>query len=374
MSRSTLFLSVLTLAVMVPSLAAADVPGAFRGDVSALGMGNTGVAVSGRGCLWHYNPALLNTVQADLSIPNVDFGANGKTFEFFDFLEERQDDFGDWDDLSGADRVDFYEDADEFFNRPFGFRTAPLVGFAMQNFGIAAYADTRADVAMVPPGLPHVPRVFGLFRTDAVIQIGTAGAADVGVGRLAMGVNLRYVNRRAQFIEIHPDDLDEVISTLTDDADSFHGWGVDLGAYYPTGFWNLDVGATWHNILGGIQVPAPTEEDPDNKDTEDFHSNLAVGASWVPFPRLLLTADVEDIFNDVQNLEFGDQIHVGAELDMILLKFRTGLFRGSLTAGAGIQLLFFHIDFATFLPGSDAFELTDDDERMYVGQVKFGWQ
>ncbi|MCK4547551.1 MAG: hypothetical protein KAW17_08940 [Candidatus Eisenbacteria sp.] len=382
MSRFRLFLSLMAVAILIPSIVAADQPGPFRADVSALGMGNTGVAVPGRGCLWSYNPALLSTFSFDLSVPNVDLGANGKTLEFFDFLEDHQETFEKWEDTSwdqdDTKRDALLEDAEEFYGKRLGFRTAPLVGFATRNFGAALYADTRATVIMRRPALEFAPKtpdfappVYGRFHTDVVAQIGTAGMA---FDPLAIGITLRYINRRAKSLRIDPADLDEVVSTMSEEPESYHGWAVDLAAYYPTGFWNIALGASFRNILGKIQTPGPDAEHPEeNKESDNFYRNLVVGASWQPMPRLLLTADIEDFLNQVDNLEFGDQIHVGAELDMVLLKFRTGIFRGAVTYGAGLNLLFFKIDVATFLPAEESAILTEDEQRVYIGQVKVGW-
>jgi hypothetical protein len=383
MSRRRVFLGLMIVAILIPGVAAADVSGAFRADVSALGMGNTGIAVPGRGCLWHYNPALLNTFSFDLCIPSIDLGMNGKTVEFFDFLEEHQDDFKNWDDLEDdiARYREFEEDARDYYRKPLGFRIAPLVGFATRNFGLAVFANTRADVVMLRRRIDiakhasdlvpeNPPQVLGLFRTDVVAQLGTAGVA---MDPLALGINIRYVNRRSNFVEIRPDSLDEVVSTMTEDTDSFHGWAVDLGAYYPTGFWNLSLGANVRNLLGKMQVPDPQEDDPDNKKNENFHRNVQLGAAWKPFGRLLLTADVVDVFQEIQGLEWEDQVRFGAELDMLLVKFRTGLFGSKVTYGAGLNLLIFKIDFATYVPEFDRRDLTDEEERIYVGQVKVGW-
>ncbi|GEM_PF-2450592 len=377
MSGSRWLCLLLTTVILIPSVAAADQRGPFRGDVGALGMGNTGVAVPGRGCLWIYNPAVLTTVDFELAIPSIDLGANGKTLELFDYLDDQRGNFADWDNLSAPEKTDVLDDGSDLFRKTLGFRTAPLVGFAQRNLGLALYADTRADVVMVrnyPDPLDAAPAVNGFFHTDVVAQIGTAGIA---LDPLSIGITVRYVNRRANRVTIDPNDLDEVLSTISEDPESYHGWGVDLGAYYPTGFWNLSVGASFRNLLGGIQVPAAPatkSSDDEEKETDSFYRNLAVGASWQPVPKVLLTADIEDLLNQVDDLEFGDQIHVGAELDMMLLRLRTGMFRGSLTYGVGLSLLFFNIDFATYVPGSDRPELTEDEERVYVGQFKFGWQ
>lgn len=375
MNGSRQFVGLLTMAILVPGVAAADVVGPFRADVGAVGMGNTGIAVGGRGCLWTYNPALLNTFSFDLCIPNVDFGANAKAFELFDFLDDRKDDLENFDTLPGAEQADLLDDASEFYRKPLGFRTAPLVGLAMRNFGAAAYADTRGTVVVRPGRLvptPYPPPVSGLFLTDLVAEVGTAGLA---FDPLVLGITLRYVNRGFHYVEdIDPADLDDLLDTLSDDMVHFHGWGVDVGAYYPTGIWNLTLGANFRNILGKTQTPGPDPDDPEkDKGTDEFYRNLAVGAAWLPFPRLLLAADIEDLLNQVDDLDFGDQIHVGAELDMILIKVRTGMFRGNVTYGAGLNLLFFKIDFATFVPEFDRPDLTKEEQRVYIGQVRVGW-
>ncbi len=375
-SRWCLFL--LTMVILIPSVVAADQRGPFRGDVGALGMGNTGVAVPGRGALWIYNPALLNTVEFELAIPSIDFGANGKTFELFDYLEDQADNFDDWDNLTTAEKMQALEDGDDLFLKPLGFRTAPLVGFAQQNFGLALYADTRADIITIPHGLPARPQTAGNFLTDVVAQIGTAGIA---LDPLSIGITVRYVNRRTNSIpDIDPKDLGDVVSTIAEDPDTYHGWGVDLGAYYPTGVWNLAVGASFRNILGGIQVPAAadpgtkTSDEDEETENDSFYRNLVVGASWQPIPKLLLTADIQDLLNQVDDVDFGDQIHIGAELDMMLLKVRAGMFREIVTYGAGMSILFFNLDFATYVPNFDRPDLTEDEERVYAGQLKFGWQ
>jgi len=373
MGRS-LATGLLVVLMLAPAVAVADQPGAFRGDVSAFGMGNTGVAVPERGCLWIYNPALLNTIAFDLCIPSVDFGANVKTFELFDFLDKRWEDFRDFDTLPASEQSDLIDDAGEYVRKPLGFRTAPLLGLAARNFGGALYANTRTFVIVRPGRMlpsPQVPEVDGLFQTDVVVQLGTAGLA---FHPLSLGISIRYVNRSLKYVaDIDPENLDDVVDTLTDDLDHYHGWAVDIGAYYPLGIWNVTLGANFRNILGKIQIPGPDPADPtEDKGSDEFYRNLVVGAAWRPFPRLLLAADIQDLLNQTE-LAFGDQIQVGAELDMVVPKFRIGMFRGEVTYGIGVNLFLFKIDFATYQPIYDFASLTDEEERVYVGQVKFGW-
>ncbi|MBK8166875.1 MAG: hypothetical protein IPK64_13110 [bacterium] len=116
-----------------------------------------------------------------------------------------------------------------------------------------------------------------------------------------------------------------------------HGFSADLGLLYDSGgAWT--VGAAFYNLKGTELQLLENTSDPD-----PVPSDWAAGGSWLFRETLLVTADVRSRDGQAGNLV----VHGGAEIwffDALVL--RSGLDRGLVTMGAGLQDKHWQADFA----------------------------
>jgi hypothetical protein len=175
--------------------------------------------------------------------------------------------------------------------------------------------------------------------------------------RLSVGMNVRAEVRASSASQFSVQDFltgTNLSSKLT--GGSGFGMDMDLGAsfrpHWTLGHFQYEVDVAVNNLLGGkytnIGKPvASWSSDPFATKTS-FNFGLSARKEQVGFLNsLLLAIETTDIGNNT-NGSFYRTLHMGAEADWKVFRFRTGLNQGYITGGFGIDLLFLSLNLATY--------------------------
>ncbi|MCL1972102.1 MAG: hypothetical protein FWG57_03830 [Endomicrobia bacterium] len=189
-------------------------------------------------------------------------------------------------------------------------------------------------------------------------------------GELSLGMNLKYIQRAkfTQTVRIGNSEIAELLngSSIEDvidmkaGASSGQGYGLDLGAMYsltPRWHFGLQVSDVFTRINYDTGHSFSKRLYPDSAFEHEAYiaTQFSVGASHIPQSilgwntknRLLLAADIRDIFGSYQN-SFKNKLHVGAEYRLGCLALRTGLNKLRPAAGVGLEFNSFQLSYAYY--------------------------
>lgn len=332
-------------------------------NAKTLGMGNAKIA-GGYGYNGFIdNPALLSRVHIiRLSVINLPITINKHALDIGKFIDDNQDKFENFDELSNQEMVDFLDDVQKYDGKWAHINLSPLFDIAFslpgQSLGLAVYNTTDVSVK-VDRGI-YEPRVWGKGTSDLVAVLGYARPLTMLYPGLTVGVNLKYIQRRrASLFQIKATDLgdiQEIIEPVTEEVkeEEKNTFAVDVGALWDIPFIDTEVGATIQSIGDGKGA------------------SVDIGASKrFLSDNLTLLADYIDFFDNNKENVF-NKLHIGAEYKMQTIAFRTGINSGYPVVGMGLDFRIIDIDAAYFFDELSNAPGVNEDTR-YIVQLKFGW-
>lgn len=267
------------------------------------------------------------------------------------------------------------------------------------------------------------PEVFAISYID---QVYTAGYAHTVSEDLSIGANLKYLNRRFSTKNLDLNNLDGVVDEISKDFGSpLNAFTADLGAIYNYKPWKTEFGLSIQNVIPVNKIKSLTQfsylesENSYILDEQtgekivglfDFEGNFyteeeiqqAFGETIAgdtlisvtetkinvnsPFelrvPLLVnigsfhkinsewdVSCDLVDLFMQNENFDnFFERVRLGSEYRLLknIFAIRAGLADNNFTFGAGVNLKIVQFDLAY---AYDNFI----DERVWLGQLKFGW-
>ncbi|MFQ5870297.1 MAG: hypothetical protein ACE5JC_10385, partial [Candidatus Zixiibacteriota bacterium] len=270
---------------------------AFKPDIRALGMGGAYCAYGDSWGAFLYNPALLANTGFHLAVPDLQFGFDKAATDVLKFARDNQERFEYFDTLSTAHKQDFLDDMAEFDDRWVTVYLGPSVGVTMNGFAFGVYDVARARFKL-DRGI-YEPRLFADVTTDIVF---VGGHGLYLTDKLALGANGRIISRRnSGLVHIKASDMEsskEIVDKAIDRLEKAKtGWGLDVGALYNFNS-KTTLGTSILDLMGTI-------------DGGKTNIIMKLGIAHYLFPRLALTADLNDTFNRGGN-HLLNKIYLGA--------------------------------------------------------------
>jgi len=352
-----LMLSAFLLPGIVGEAQPASVAGPFHQNIRSLGMGGVGVA-TGKGVeAMVHNPALLAYVPFDLAIPRIRLELSDDFFDIVRFAVDHQEEFAEIDQLDAERARQFLDEMAPFDDQWVNFFIAPAVGLSLQRVGLIGYSSTQAGIRL-DKGI-YTPRVYAEGVMDNVVS---AGLSLPATPHLDVGASFKYIDRResglvklnASALKDNGEVLQEVLDKI---SESRTGYGIDLGAMYKFSQ-TLRLGFVLQDALGRVG-------------DDDLKLNAKAGVYWKFAKGVTLAGDIEDLLNRNSDSAF-KKLHLGAELDVPVLKLRVGISQGYPSVGVGMHLLMIQFDYAYYgfetgvSPG-------DLPEWRHALQIGLGW-
>ncbi|MCK4774924.1 MAG: hypothetical protein KAT30_09055, partial [Candidatus Krumholzibacteria bacterium] len=110
-TKKTVWTAIFAIVFLAGSQVTAQRNGFMIQSTRSVGMGGTGVALAGPDNSVFLNPALLTEIDHTfIRLVEVQAMVNGNTFKHYGFYEDHQNEFENFDDLSTAERTQFYSD------------------------------------------------------------------------------------------------------------------------------------------------------------------------------------------------------------------------------------------------------------------------
>ncbi len=384
------FLSLLVVATLAPQGWSSERPAAIRG-IRALGMGDAFTAAADDQNVFFYNPA--GTVQrtgSQMTFLELTGTVGTDLLDAYDFISDKEDQLTKFNELTPQQQVALINEMDRTIT-PLN----PRLGVGLPNtsylsgpigsryhFGAGLFGQVEGGFR-INTGI--VPSLDYDINADGVLGFNLAKRFDQVwkvPGKVGVGVNLKYIERnqirdeRVSFLQ-----LEDFEAPPLQNAS---GFGADLGLLYqPTDRWN--VGLTSLDFLGtSLDFDAVAAEKGFTAKpgrTSTIKSRWNLGVAWTPSKigvsrfsvptgnRLLLAADVKDIFNAESKVLFGDSfvpdtawahVHLGAEYRWWFLRLRAGANQGYPTFGLGLDIPFLKVDYAYY----------SDELGLFAGTLK----
>jgi len=343
-------------------------------NVAQMGMGGLTTTIGTNAHTFFYNPALLNRQKFSLEIPSVGVGLDNDAIDVMNFINDHQDDFENFEDLTPEEQDQFLEDSQAFDNKWVGVQAEPYIGFAVNGLGVGAYSVTHANVK-IDQGV-FVPAVGMRGFMDVVIGAGIGREITIMGKTFEMGITGRYVQRRSvspiRVSAQDANDAEDIVQTALDELeDAKTGFGVDVGMVRSMKLdlmgkgLDLDYAVVIQDLIGSLDGY--------------IKPNVKIGAmihmpftNLVMIPRWDVGIEINDFFNR-QGVNFFQRINIGTEVSLLsgFLKARGGFHQGYPTIGAGLSLLVIHLDYAFFTRelGSKPGQFSEGTHR---AQLSFG--
>jgi hypothetical protein len=330
---SSLLLVVILLAGLAVEGTCGSTDGPFYYNIRSLGMGGAGVA-TGKGVeAMVYNPALLAQVPFDLALPRIRIEFTDDLFEIIKFATDHQDDFANYKSLPPDAGKKFLDDMAPFDDKWVRFNLAPAVGLSLQRIAVLGYNNTRGGIRL-DKGI-YTPRTYAEGVMDNVV---TGGISLPAMPGLDVGLGIKYIDRRESgLVKLSASSLGgnkKIIQDVIDKiSESKTGYGVDVGGIYKLTE-SIQLGFVMQDLLGKVG-------------DDDLRLNVRAGACWHPVRGLTLAADIVDLLNRGSDAAL-KKVHLGAEVDVPVLKLRVGINQGYPTIGVGLNLLILQIEYAYY--------------------------
>lgn len=340
-----IFIVLFSAMLFTGSFATATELRTFGQNLRNLGMGGVRAFDGSQASVQLWNPAGIafsNGVRWD--VINFGAGINGK--EAYDLSQS----------VSGVHGI---EDMGAFYGKPIWVGATGSTSMMFPLFGISLYDDLSTDFMLNNPVLPELKVKY---YNDVGVLLGTALRA----GDVSFGVNVKQVNRLGGDKLIGADllaDIDqEVIGQQFQDGGI--GYGLDFGLMYKAdvllnpmvSLSYQDVGITSFQKTRGLQAPSPI------KDNLTLGANISADAYIAGFT---LGAEYRHINTTGEPL--GKKVHLGAEINLLNMDFRAGLYQGYPTFGVGLDLYILQVDAALFTIERGAYPGQTPEQRMQVG-------
>jgi hypothetical protein len=412
MNRLSAVLAVLlvaTLAIDVQAQNPRRTERAFVSSPAALGMGDVGVARSFASSSFFYNPAHVSQNGSTTRVLGLQGAASNQVRDQARFYNDRLSPALDegLNTLDAGRLSDLYSDALSVTATPSQGRVGVLLPALTRQVsdvvgvGGGLFAQSNASFRLINSGL-GVPRVTLLSRSD-LIGVASVGATVPGTG-LSLGTTVKYTKRYLSY-------KDKPLDTFASDERVVllegTNVGVDVGATYTLPFLpvpgDVTVGMSVYDLLHtgyGYEVSGTASETPliggsipesePLTDTEaQFQEERAknrfslarsyrIGASYVvenvgPLGEVAVAADYVGYGNPEIDQSFLAQMNLGARANLTqFLAVRGGFSQGYPSAGLGLNLWVFHLDYAlhAFEEGRAPGQLQN---YIHTAQFSFQW-
>lgn len=332
-------------------------------DARSIGMGDVTIADGKGSSAFVNNPALLSRVKGiKVTLPNIPIIFNKDSWDMGNFINDNRKKFEDFDNLSTADKEAFLKDLEPYDGEWGRINVSPMVSvagnFLGNGIGLAVYQTNEVNFK-IDRGI-YEPRVWGEGVSNIVVALGVAKPLTMLVPDLQVGVNLKYINRRAaDLFQIKASDLGNIKDTIdpildkAKDSSTSH-FAVDVGGLMSVPVIGSDVAATIQNFGYGTNA----------------HMDLGIVKRFYS-DRLTVQADYIDFFDNRKENVF-KKVHFGGEYDLGVLELRAGVSSGYPDVGAGLDLHVFKLDYAYFADELSKEPGSDSDRRMAL-QIQLGW-
>ena len=405
------------LAVLLVAALAVDVQAqnprrterAFVSSPAALGMGDVGVARPFATSSFFYNPAHVSQTESTTRVLGMQGAASNQIRDQARFYNDRLSPAIDEGlNTLEIDRLSsLYSDALSVTATPSQGRVGVLLPALTRQVsdivgvGGGLFAQSNASASFRNSGL-GVPQVALISRSD-LIGVASVGATVPGTG-LSLGTTVKYTRRYLSY-------KDKPLDTFSSDERVVllkgTNVGVDVGATYTLPFLPLPgdvtIGMSVYDLLHtgyGYEVSGTASDTPliggafpdsqpltepqlqFQKQRAQNRFSLArsyrIGASYIldnvgPLGELAVAADYVGYGNPEIDQSFLAQMNLGARANLTqFLAVRGGLSQGYPSAGLGLNLWIFHLDYAlhAFEEGRAPGQLQN---YIHTAQFSFQW-
>ncbi|MEK7399875.1 MAG: conjugal transfer protein TraF [Candidatus Poribacteria bacterium] len=368
----------------------------YRG-VRAMGMGNAFNAISDDSDSAYYNPAGMTSIrkvkvyiQPVRLVPTVDFFEEIKDInDLRDDIEAISDSSDPLGDPSLKDErirlMDKFEGlTKESVALDGGFPIMVMIPLHVKNFGatlgIFGHGWSVSQIKVMKQGLNWADPIVGIlddsvfYRLMGESSYGLSSAVKFPIAILPLNLSVGLsVARTNRWILTDQDDLIQVQDLLSIDgpdgikgtADDFKnlyfdpedplssivmgsGFNINAGVMASIGDDAARVGLTFRNIVGKINYNAIKDEIPDKLAGISASVNLAkIPSPDVPMIDAIVSGGIDDMNSDDSKARIGFEL-TWRPVSIFALSGRIGSNDGFLTLGAGLQLLFFDLDYAFY--------------------------
>jgi len=366
--RKTYKLLIITiLTTLLSSNAFAGARGVFYNTMRDRAMGNVGILSAKGATAFINNPALLTRGMVSISPITIQLFLNKNFVDLGNFIEDNAEDF-----LSPSKADSLYDELNSIDNRWMKVGVPVSAGISIKNLGFAYYATPNLELK-IDKGI-YEPRAFGRGTFDKVITFGLGKGLDFLMPGLKGGVAVKLITReeinevKLGFSEITGGG--DAAEDLLEDSLRVKRTGVafDIGGLLKLSD-GLEVGFVLADAFGNLDKDSLSLVDTTSG--SDFDTNLKVGARInLPF-RIKAEFMVVDLLNK-QDTNFFNRVHIGGEMDLVILKLRGGFNQGYPTFGVGLNLAIIQLDLAVWtdeigsVPGLDG-------ETFYGAQFNLGF-
>jgi len=371
--KKAIKLNIITLLLLLASSNVfAGERGAFYNTMRDKAMGSVGILSAKGATAFINNPALLTRGSVNISPLTLQFFLNKNFIDLGDFIENWADSLGEFDELEPSLVDSIYKDLNDIDNRWMKLGIPVSAGITIKNLGFAIYATPNLELK-IDKGI-YEPRVFGRGSFDRVVTFGFGKGLDFLVPGLKGGVAVKLITREEieeikfgfSDLEDGEDAAKELFDTLQVNRE---GVAFDIGGLYKMSD-GLELGFVLADAFGSLDKDTTLSADDSTSGT-DFDTNLKIGAR-IDLPlRIKAEFMVVDLLNK-RDTNFFNRVHIGAEMDLVILKLRGGFNQGYPTFGAGINLAIVQLDLAVWtdeigsVPGLDG-------ETFYGAQINIGF-
>ena len=331
-------------------------------DAKSLGMGSARIAGGFGYNGFVDNPALLSRVdKLRISFIPAPLMINNNLLDNAKFIDDNQDKFEDFDELTVDEKNAFLDDIQEYDGKWGRVNLEPMLSMAMnlggQSIGLAVYNTTGIGFK-IDRGA-YEPRVWGEGHSNTVVALGYARPLTLFTPNLTVGANLRMLERRtASLFQISASELGNASETLDPVKDELKSRDRNM---------LLDIGALWRFPVIALDAGATVSSLGDGRG-----ASIDAGvAKRLMNDRVLILADVIDITDNNRENIF-KKIHAGVQYQYEFFALRGGINSGYPALGLGLDFRAVYIDAAWFWQELGNSPGVNEDERMMV-HIGFGW-
>ena len=318
-------------------------------SVRALGMGNAYISVVDDAYSLFYNPARLAFVDGmNFRLMDLYATASDPT-ELTDLIDSQSSS----DDLGAV--------LDPFFGKNVAGGLGGRAAFAMPRLGLALYGDTQVGIDLTNPVLPDLD-------LRAVVDYGgVVGVAIPVFPFVNLGIAIKKVFRQGGTLDIGAATVGELdLDAITEEINrKGSALGMDLGLTVSVpGPFDIAASFAWKNV-GGLSFSH--DSGPGKPPSEKDEMILGVAAG-VDLALIGVTAALDYKHLNNNDVQLGQKVHLGVEINFLNMDFRAGLNQGYYTLGYGLGLGLIDIDLATY--GVEVGEFPGQKEdRRYALQI-----